>query len=128
MRVCILNSTTKEIENIIILDTLENFVPYKEGIELAPQHDGEFGWTWSEENNDWIKPSDPELSQEEKANVIREKRQGLLRRHVDVMSGPRWEAMTEEQKQVYRDYRQALLDITEQETFPDYVVWPTKPT
>ena len=43
------------------------------------------------------------------------------------MSGPRWEAMSEEQKQVYRDYRHALLNITDQPTFPDSVVWPPKP-
>lgn len=128
MRVCILNSETKEIENIIILDTLEGFVPYKEGIELAPRNDGEFGWIWSVENNDWVKPSEPELSQEEKAIAIREKRQGLLRRYVDIMSGPRWEVMTEDQKQVYRDYRQALLDVTDQETFPESVVWPPQPS
>jgi hypothetical protein len=127
MRVCILNSETKEIENIIILDTLEGFVPYKEGIELAPRHDGEFGWSWDEENNDWAKPSEPELSYEEKAQFIRDKRQGLFRRYVDIMSGPRWDVMSEEQKQVYMNYRQALLDVTDQETFPESVVWPTKP-
>ena len=127
MRVCIINSTTKEIENIIILDTLENFVPYKNNIELAPKHDGEFGWIWSEETNDWIKPEEQELNQEEKAQAIREKRQGLLRRHVDIMNSLRWETMSEEQKQVFRDYREALLNITEQEGFPNNVVWPTKP-
>jgi hypothetical protein len=35
--------------------------------------------------------------------------------------------MPEEQKQIYRDYRQALLDVTDQETFPDSVIWPPKP-
>lgn len=127
MRVCILNSITKELENIIILDSLDSFVPYKDNIELAPKHDGEFGWGWSIENDDWIVPAVPEISQEEKAQFIRDKRQGLLRRNIDIMSGPRWEAMSEEQKQVYRDYRQALLDITDQPTFPDSVVWPPKP-
>lgn len=125
IRACVLNSSTKEIENIIMLETLDNFVPYKEGIELAPQHDGEFGWTWGE--NGWIKPLVPEPTLEERHAFIREKRNGFLRRHVDIMNGIRWEALSEEKKQEYRDYRQALLDIPEQEGFPDAVIWPIKP-
>ena len=125
IRACILNSSTKEVENIIMLDILENFVPYKAGIELAPQHDGEIGWVWGE--NGWITPIAPEPTFEEKQNLVREKRNGLLRRHVDIMSGIRWEALPEEKKQEYRDYRQALLDIPQQIGFPDNVIWPIKP-
>lgn len=125
IRACILNSLSKQVENIIMLDTLENFVPYKAGIELAPQHDGEIGWTWSEEG--WITPVSPEPTLEERQNLVREKRNGLLRRHVDIMNGIRWESLSEEKKQEYRDYRQALLDVPEQIGFPDNVIWPTKP-
>lgn len=125
IKACILNSTTKEVENIIILETLDSFAPYKTGIELATQHDGEIGWTWSE--NGWITPVIPEQTLEEKENIVREKRNGLLRRHVDIMNGIRWESLPEEKKQEYRDYRQALLDVTKQEGFPDNVIWPQKP-
>ena len=44
------------------------------------------------------------------------------------MNGIRWESLPEEKKQEYRDYRQALLDITEQIGFPNNVIWPVKPT
>lgn len=125
IKACILNSTTKEVENIIILETLDSFVPYKTGIELATQHDGEIGWTWGE--NGWDAPVILEQTLEEKENIVREKRNGLLRRHVDIMNGIRWESLPEEKKQEYRDYRQALLDVTKQEGFPDNVIWPQKP-
>jgi hypothetical protein len=125
IRACVLNSSTKEVENIIMLDSLDNFVPYKAGIELATQHDGEIGWAWGD--NGWVTPVIPETTLEERKNIVREKRNGLLRRHVDIMNGIRWESLPEENKQEYRDYRQSLLDITEQEGFPDSVVWPEKP-
>lgn len=125
IRACILNSQTKEVENIILLESLNDFVPYKQGIELAPQHDGEIGWVWGE--NEWILPFVPEPTLEQRAELVREKRNGFLRRHIDIMNGIRWEALPEEKKQEYRDYRQALLDITDQAGFPDNVVWPTKP-
>ena len=42
MRVCILNSTTKEVVNVVSLDKPEDHNP-SPGIEVAPQHDGDIG-------------------------------------------------------------------------------------
>lgn len=39
----------------------------------------------------------------------------------------RWEALTTEKQQEWRQYRQALLDVPQQEEFPHTVTWPTKP-
>ena len=59
--------------------------------------------------------------------VIREVRNTLLRVEVDIINGIRWAAMTTEKQAEWTAYRQALLDITKSEGFPDYVTWPTKP-
>lgn len=127
MRVCILTSTTKVVENVIVLDSLDNFVPYKENIELAPQQDGEIGWTWDVENNTWIVPPEPEPSIEYLTEQARMKRNILLDRYVDRLNGPRWEGLTEQEKDLWGQYRIDLLNIPQQENFPYNIVWPIKP-
>ena len=60
-----------------------------------------------------------------KAQKIRKTRNGLLKKYDwTVLSDA---DLTEEEKTAWVTYRQALRDITEQSTFPDSVVWPTKP-
>lgn len=61
--------------------------------------------------------------------LIRTIRDELLIEDVDVLSSKLlwWEALSEETKQVWRDYRQALLDVPQQAGFPDSITWPTKP-
>jgi len=44
------------------------------------------------------------------------------------MNPMRWELLSEEKKQEWRDYRQALLDIPQQEGFPNEIFWPEVPT
>lgn len=56
----------------------------------------------------------------------------LRLRVCDKMSPMRWNSLTDEQKQAWADYRQALLDIPQQEGFPwggdvNAVPWPEKP-
>jgi hypothetical protein len=74
------------------------------------------------------------LSEEDKrkANeeIIRTERQNRLRQ-CDKISPMRWMDMTEDEKKKWLEYRQALLDITEQEGFPwdgdiNAVPWPEK--
>ena len=40
----------------------------------------------------------------------------------------RWGSISTEQQDAWSVYRQALLDVTQQEGFPNDVVWPTKPS
>ena len=76
-----------------------------------------------------------ELTEEEFLNYhtktletqVRAKRDSLLKEVVDSVNPMRWEAMTELQKDAWRAYRQALLDIPQQEEFPATITWPTKP-
>lgn len=71
---------------------------------------------------------DPPLpTQEELVNKARAKRDTLLREVVDAMNPMRWEVLTEQQKDAWRAYRQALLDVPQQEGFPSNTVWPEVP-
>ena len=60
---------------------------------------------------------------------VRTERNRRLREEVDpmVMNSLRWGDLTDEQRQAWADYRRALLDVTEQEGFPETVVWPARP-
>ena len=57
----------------------------------------------------------------------RAKRDTLLKETVDSVNPMRWEALTEQQKDAWRTYRQALLDVPQQEGFPTNIVWPEAP-
>jgi len=70
-------------------------------------------------------PEEPEPTAEEKA---RWKRDGLLRELDAIVSNPlRWAEFDEPTKQALADYRQALLDVPQQEGFPDDIDWPVNP-
>ena len=57
----------------------------------------------------------------------RAKRDTLLQTIIDAMNPMRWETLTDVQKDAWRAYRQALLDVPQQEGFPVNVVWPVPP-
>lgn len=64
------------------------------------------------------------LALKELAKQARARRDNLLKTEVDAMNPMRWEALTEEQKEAWRAYRQALLDVPQQEGFPTSIIWP----
>lgn len=57
----------------------------------------------------------------------RARRDNLLKETVDSVNPMRWEALTDEQKDAWRAYRQALLDVPQQEGFPENIDWPEAP-
>jgi len=59
------------------------------------------------------------------AEMARNER-GALLRHLDtILTNPlRWASYSEEQQAVITKYRQDLLDITDQEGFPNKIGWP----
>lgn len=72
-----------------------------------------------------------EMKKAELEQTFRDARYIRLR-ECDKISPMRWEAMSEQQKQAWRDYRQALLDITDLPGFPwdgphNCKYWPKKP-
>lgn len=54
-------------------------------------------------------------------------RDQLLKDGPDRINPLWWSAMTPEQQQAWSAYRQDLLDITSQPSFPMEISWPTKP-
>lgn len=76
----------------------------------------------------YVPPTQEELDAQAAAS-IRAERNLRLARDVDPIAGNalRWAALTAEQQQAWADYRQALLDVPQQEGFPHNVSWPVKP-
>ena len=66
----------------------------------------------------------------EKAADIRNIRESILSYEVDpIVSNPLlWSDLGTSKQNEWTAYRTALLNITAQETFPDSVSWPTKPS
>jgi hypothetical protein len=65
---------------------------------------------------------------EREAAKIRTVRDDKLESLDAVVSNPiRWASFTEEQKQSWINYRQALLDVPQQPGFPFDIVWPSQP-
>lgn len=123
MRVCVLNSVTKECVKVILLNDVEEYIQ-EEGLELAADHDGQIGWKFID--SEWQKPSGT-LTNDLLELAIRRKRNILLKKTIDSLNPIRWSTMTDQSKNDWVAYRQALLDIPQQETFPNNVIWPTKP-
>lgn len=67
------------------------------------------------------------IEMERLSREARARRDTLLKETVDSVNPMRWEALTELQKDAWRAYRQALLDVPQQEGFPNTIVWPEEP-
>jgi hypothetical protein len=63
------------------------------------------------------------------AGQVRSERAYRLTTEVDPIAGNalRWAGLSDEQRQAWADYRQALLDVPQQSGFPHNVTWPSKP-
>lgn len=77
-------------------------------------------------------PDDEKARIEEEMRIYapiaaRKKRDRLLNTTVDIMNMIWWESLSDEKKQEWRIYRQALLDVPQQEGYPENIVWPNKP-
>jgi hypothetical protein len=67
------------------------------------------------------------INSTESANLIRYRRDSLLREFDRV--NPVWyAALTSEQQTELAAYRQSLLDVPQQVSFPESVTWPQQPT
>ena len=58
---------------------------------------------------------------------IKQYRDELLNESDSYVTIDRWEAYSEEQKILWRQYRQSLRDIPQTTNNPDNIVWPIKP-
>lgn len=76
----------------------------------------------------YVPPTQEELD-ERAAAQVRAERNTILVNDVDpIVTNPlRWDGLSESQQQAWRDYRVALLNVPQQEGFPNNVTWPTAP-
>ena len=80
-------------------------------------------------NSDGTSESIDVRTTEQKAYSIRKKRNNILTEDVDpfVTNPLRWARLSSSQQTEVETYRQNLLDIPSQSSFPESVTWPTKP-
>ena len=131
-----IDDTGNRIDCWLDLEKYEGWTPYTLDVNDADNTiDNTVLLAQMQEANDiapYVAPTPP--TEEELAIVsaekIRTKRAGILSSLVDpVISNPmRWDALTSTQKNEVTTYRTALLDITDQDTFPTSVTWPTIPS
>lgn len=121
--VLILDSATRVVLNRVSIDTEQpetlNLLP---GQELSPRHDGDIGWTLLN-SGEWYNPNPPQPR--DQAQWARQLRNKLLQKS-DKYMVPDY-PITELQRDQWRQYRQALRDITLQTGFPDAIIWPVIP-
>ena len=121
--VCILNSTTNVVENIVEVENLDNIPSFivGEGQVIATDHTGNIGDTWNGSSYDAPVIEDTRTD-EEKWEDIRNKRNDLL-------AETDWTANSDvTMSDDMRIYRQQLRDLPSTSTNPDEIVFPTKPT
>ena len=65
---------------------------------------------------------------EQLATNARGHRDSLLSEVDSIVGNPlRWASFSQTQQTAWADYRQALLDVPQQDGFPNTINWPTKP-
>ena len=102
----------------LLPDTTPSFNPdfqYALRVEPVPSDATEIPYTVNDLSNEII------------AEQQRTKRDEKLRLEVDSINAIRWESFSDSDKTLWRNYRQALLDVPQQTGFPKSINWPTKP-
>ena len=108
------------VTNIVMADA--DFAA-SQGLVLASA-DAEIGGTY-DGSAFTRKPVVDNRTDEEKAEEIRSQRKSLIKA-TDWTQMPD-SPLSDADKAVWQTYRQALRDVPSQATFPNSVVWPTKP-
>ena len=74
-------------------------------------------------------PPTQEERDAQNAALMRTERDRILAAEVDQIAGNalRWASLSDAQRQAWANYRQALLDVPQQDGFPYGIHWPTKP-
>lgn len=120
--VCILNSTTNVVENIVEVENLDNIPSFivGEGQVIATDHTGNIGDTWNGSSYDAPVIPDNRTDEEKWVGIRNERNKLLAETDFYALSDV---TMTTEMS----NYRQALRDLPSTQSNPDDVVFPTKP-
>jgi len=122
-KVCILNSTTNVVENVVEVNDINDIPSFlaQEGQVIATDHTGVIGDTWNGSSYD--APVIPDTrTDEQKWSEIRLLRNELLAK-TDFYALSDVTMTTE-----MANYRQQLRDLPTSTSNPDDVIFPTKPT
>jgi hypothetical protein len=122
--ICIIDVNTNRCINKLSLTDESQWRDHAH-FKKSPRNDGEIGWMLLP-NGEWDK-QEIVASHEQLCNFYRDKRNRLLAEYVDKINIFRWELLTEAEKDLWRKYRQDLLDVPQQEEFPNNIVWPSVP-
>lgn len=111
----------KEGENygLGVVDINLNYIENDKVVTMPTKPDGEYVFNYTTKQWEFDR-----ATAEQKAIIKRDK---LLAEGPDRISPLWWNAMTPQQQQEWEYYRQALLDITGQADYPEFIVWPIKP-
>jgi hypothetical protein len=122
MKVCILNSTTNIVENIVEVENLDNIPSFivGEGQVLATDHTGEMGDTWTGSSYDTAHRYKTYTDEQKWEDIRNMRNRKLAETDFYALSDV---TMTTEMS----NYRQALRDLPSSTSNPDDVVFPTKP-
>jgi len=131
-----IDDTGNRIDCWLDLDKYEGWTPYTLDVNDADMTiDNTVLLAQMQEANDispYVAPEPPTQDELDaiSASEIRSERNGLLSGLVDpVVSNPlRWDELTSTQQNEVTAYRTDLLNITDQDTFPTSVTWPTIPS
>lgn len=88
-------------------------------VEYPPKPEGFYTFDFDTES--WV------IDLQATESAVLKKRDNLLAEGPDRISTLWWASMSEQEQQAWTFYRQALLDITEQDGYPEFIVWPIKP-
>ena len=122
MRVCILNSTTNVVENVVEVDDINNIPSFvaQEGQVIATDHTGNIDDTWNGSSYDAPIIEDTRTDEQKWFDVRLKRNKLLAETDFYALSDV---TMTTEMS----NYRQALRDLPSTTSNPDDVVFPTKP-
>lgn len=122
--VLILDSTTRVVLNRVSHDPDKpNDITLPSGQILSPRHDGDIGWTLTEDLQ-WIDPHPPvPWPQQDRVRFTRDN----LLSDSDIYMISDY-PISETVREQWRQYRQQLRDIPQQSGFPNSVIWPVKPS
>lgn len=115
----IIDTATETTLNKILVDP-DNLPPLPTGQEYRDSG-GNKGQSWN--GSEWVYPTE-RLESDERA-----RRDNKLVKYVDPIAtnNLRWNALSSEAQAAWTAYRQALLDVPQQDGFPHDVTWPVAP-
>lgn len=89
-------------------------------LPARPPSQSQVSWRWNPAAQTW---EYDQSKTDQNARKIRE----TLFAEVDKVNPMWFESMTAEQQQQVREYRQAIIDLTDQPGWPRDITWPVKP-